>query len=764
MPVKIEIIRSVGRFEDYAAKGDTTFRDLVALYAPNGNGKSTLSDIFRSLQSGDTDIMFGRHTLNSSDPSEVAIRLQGGKQARFNGKQWSNTCPEIAIFDDTFIEETIHSGNTVEPQQRQRLHQVVIGRESVNIQTAMDAIDRSTKKVNDKISTEQDKLETAFPDLKAKTVCDIPFKEDVDKEIKKLTGIVNNLKQVDEIKSSLLPQEVLALSSPCNVATCLSTELSSIIADARDQVQAHLKSQGMEKQDESWVQKGMKWTGAGNCPFCGQGLENSPTYSLFETYFDEEYNKHIFSLESVSQEVRGAFGDKTVHTIQLAVANNESQMKFWAGKIKTELPELDVDSLIAPAIHLAGAELSGLIATKKRNPTKAVEIKDNLAWSNMLQDACLALSEYNKAVASVWSEVEELQDSLEGGGLKAAQALLTSFSLSKARHSGKISTACDKLSRYQSSKKKLTNKKAELRKKLDALSEEVLIKHGDGINRYLRQFGTRFTIAKLGTSHTGGTPRTSFDIQINKCAVKTTSGKAGTPHFGNTLSTGDKRALAFAFFLSMVNQDPELDDKLIIFDDPFSSLDSFRRSRTKDRILELVGKARVVIVMSHDRDFLWQVTEKAGKQQKALKIISSKEGSVIQEWDINADTLDHYEKDILQLRTYVSGENKNDLLEIARALRTSLEGMFRREFAEMFGQKAWLNDMIEAVKNADTDDRIYRFTPVIAELDDIKEYANPFHHSSVKKDKIAIDPEELRGYCASVLYVLDGDFEKAGAA
>lgn len=764
MPVKIESIGSIGRFEDYQAKGDTTFRDLVALYAPNGNGKSTLSDIFRSLQSDDIDIMRGRHTLNSDDPSKVVIRLNGGKQARFNGKKWNRSCPDIMIFDDTFVEETVHSGNAVEPHQRQRLHQVVIGKESVSIQAAMTAIERSTKKINDKISTEQDKLETAFPGLKAKTVCDIPLKKDVDKEIKKWTDIVNNLKQVDEIKSSPLPQEVIALSSPCNVSTCLTTELSSIIADARDQVQAHLKSQGMGKQDESWIQKGMKWSEAGNCPFCGQGLENSPIYSLFETYFDEEYNKHISSLENVSQEIRGAFGDKAVHDIQLAVAQNNSLMKFWTGKIATELPELDVDSLISPAIHLAGAELSGLIATKRLNPTKVVEIADDLAWSNMLQDACLALNEYNEAVALVWSEVEELRDSLEGGDLKAAQALLNSFSLSKVRHSDKISSACDKLARYQSAKKKLTRKKSELRKELDALSEEILIKHGDGINRYLRQFGTRFTIDKLGTNHAGGTPRTSFDIQINKCAVKTTGGKAGTPHFGNTLSTGDKRALAFAFFLSMVNQDPELGEKLIIFDDPFSSLDSFRRSRTKDRILELVGKARVVIVMSHDRDFLWQVTEKAGKQQKALKIIASKEGSVIEEWDIATDIQDQYEKDILQLRTYVTGENKNDLLDIARALRTSLEGMFRREFAEMFGQKAWLNDMIEAVKKADVDDRIYRFTPVIAELDDIKEYANPFHHSNIKKDMIAIDPEELRGYAVSVLYVLDGSFDSVGEA
>jgi len=759
MPVKIEIIRSVGRFEDYTAKGDTTFKDLVVLYAPNGNGKSTLSDIFRSLQSGNTDIILGRHTLNSGKPSEIAIRLQSGKQARFNGNKWNNTCSEIAIFDDTFVEETIHSGNAVEAHQRQRLHQVVIGKESVDIQSTMDAIDRSINILNDKIATEQKQLEVTFQGIRAKTILDIPLVDDVDKKIEHCKTTIRNLQIINKIVQTPLPDKVSGLSSPCGIASCLSSELSDIIARARNQVQKHINYTAMGELGEQWIQHGMEWVKDGNCPFCGQNLSNSPIYNLFETYFNEEYKKHTVSLEQINRDVLNKFSDKVVHGIQLTAANNNGLMTFWADKIKTQLPEFDADHAVQNAIQLARIELSKLISKKTQNPTKGIAIDADADWIRALQAACEALNNYNDAVVAIRNEVELLRDTLKGGDLKASQNLLNSFILSKTRHSKPCSTTCDKLSRHEAAKKKLANKKSALREKLNILSNEILVKHGDRINKYLRQFGTRFTICKLDTSHAGGTPRTSFEIEINKCAVKTTGGKADAPHFGNTLSTGDKRALAFAFFLSMVNQDPDPGNTVIIFDDPFASLDSFRRSRTKDRILELVGKARVVIVMSHDRDFLWQVTEKAGKQKTALKIVNNKGSSVIEEWDIATDTLDQYEKDILQLRTYVSGENDHALLDIARALRTSLEGMFRREFAEMFGPKAWLNDMVEAVKMADTDDRIYRFTPVIAELDSIKEYASPFHHSNVKKDKIAIDPEELRGYCASVLSVLDGDFE-----
>lgn len=761
MPVKIESIHAVGRFKDYTAKGNTTFRDLVALYSPNGNGKSTLGDIFRSLQSNEADIIHGRHTLNSATPSKIVIRLQDKKQARFNGKQWNRPCPEISIFDETFIEETIHSGNVVEAHQRKRLHQVVIGKESVAIQTKMDAIDRINKKLSGKIIDAQDDMEAHFPGLLEKTVLDIPLIEDIDNKIKELNIVIENLKQIDDIQEAQLPEQIVALTSPCDTASCLSVKLSDLVAQAREKVQTHLDSSKMDDKGERWIQKGMKWSDNGKCPFCGQALDNSPIFDLFETYFDDEYNQLMAKLDHIKNDTQISFGDKTIHRIQLGVSNNEKVMGFWAKLIKTTLPEIDVDKAITPAVLKTSTGLMDLLEAKAKNPINEIKIASDAEWISELQTACETIQGYNDLVAKACGEIELLRKSLEEGNLGAAKMELQSLMLSKQRHTPEVAAVCSRFVRYTAAKKKLTAQKAKLRKSLNKLSATILKKHGANINLYLRQFGTAFKIENLDTAHASGKPSTNFEILINGCSVKTTGSTKGSPHFGNTLSTGDKRALAFAFFLSMVNQDPEISDKLIIFDDPFSSLDSFRRSRTKDRILELVGKARVVIVMSHDRDFLWHVTEKAGKQKIALKIVNKKGTSVIEEWDIDADTLDQYEKDILQLRTYNSGENDNDHLAVARSLRPSLEGMFRREFAEMFGKNDWLKNMIDEVKNADADDKIYRFTPVVSELEDIKEYTNPFHHSDVKKDGISIDPEELRSYCTSVLYVLDGDFEKA---
>ena len=61
---------------------------------------------------------------------------------------------------------------------------------------------------------------------------------------------------------------------------------------------------------------------------------------------------------------------------------------------------------------------------------------------------------------------------------------------------------------------------------------------------------------------------------------RTTSENLSEPSFRNTLSAGDKSTLALALFLAKLNADPALNETIVVLDDPFTSLDSFRRQFT----------------------------------------------------------------------------------------------------------------------------------------------------------------------------------------
>ncbi len=60
---------------------------------------------------------------------------------------------------------------------------------------------------------------------------------------------------------------------------------------------------------------------------------------------------------------------------------------------------------------------------------------------------------------------------------------------------------------------------------------------------------------------------------INNASVALT----GTgPSFHNTLSAGDRNTLALAFFFASLDRDPSLADKIVVIDDPMTSLDEHR--------------------------------------------------------------------------------------------------------------------------------------------------------------------------------------------
>ncbi|WP_430735341.1 AAA family ATPase [Halodesulfovibrio aestuarii] len=761
MPIKIEQIKSVGRFVDYKSKGDVTFKPLVTVFAPNGNGKSTLCDIFRSVQSGDSGILMGRHTLSSQEKSSVAIKLQGGSQATFNGNKWGRVCPDIHIFDEKFVEETIYSSNVAEPKQREKLYQVVVGRNSVQFQKKIELIGTAIKAINKKIKIAEEKLGRQFPRHTVSNILKIYEIDKVDEKIEETKVKIGRLKKANEIKKRSVPKCMENIFLPIDLKASLETGLPELVTQARGKISGHLESKKMQEAGENWLRSGMEWAKNDICPFCGQALTASELYEHFEEYFSETYELHIDKIQSTLADIEAMVGHKKIDSIRSLYDLNKEIETSWSGELDNIIEKLDFEKDVKSALADEYDKIIQALELKLQNPSVAQNIVDEENYCNGLEEVSEVIGRYNDSIAKVCQEILNIRQAIKDERLETQEKTLERLEEAKLRYADGIVKLCRKYSALQKGKSNLNEQKKELREKLDLLSQEVLSSHLTQINEILRQFGVDFRLGGLATDHTGGVQRTGFTIVMRGKELKTTAAQPNSPHLGNTLSSGDKRALAFAFFLSIVCCDDKLDSKLVIFDDPFSSLDSFRRSRTKDRILSLVNKARVVMVLSHDIDFLWHVSEKAGKKQKHLKVEQVAEGSVIVEWEIEVDVLNNYQKSLKTLREYVQGESKKELLDVAKCLRPSLEGMFRREFPEKFRANDWLQNMIEAVNNSSLEEKISRFMVVASELTDIKNYSSPFHHSDERKDNYHIDSNELSSYAQSVLSIIDGEFEQS---
>src|ERR1039457_7147229 len=121
---RFRLLRNIGQFDNVTATA-YGFQRLTLLYAENGRGKTTLSALFRSLAQNRPDLISERRRLAAAHPPEAIIDCTGGPHpAIFQNGAWNRDLPNLAVFDDAFVDENVCSGLSVEAEHRQNLHEL----------------------------------------------------------------------------------------------------------------------------------------------------------------------------------------------------------------------------------------------------------------------------------------------------------------------------------------------------------------------------------------------------------------------------------------------------------------------------------------------------------------------------------------------------------------------------------------------------------------------------------------------------------------
>lgn len=134
----LQLLRSVGQFDNVAAGARLPFSKLTLLYAENGRGKTTLAAIFRSAAINDPQLVNDRRRLGSAVTPHIVIGRQAGPVVFQNGA-WAATVPEIVVFDDAFVAANVCSGIEIDPAHRQNLHEFILGAQGVALNGALQA-------------------------------------------------------------------------------------------------------------------------------------------------------------------------------------------------------------------------------------------------------------------------------------------------------------------------------------------------------------------------------------------------------------------------------------------------------------------------------------------------------------------------------------------------------------------------------------------------------------------------------------------------
>jgi wobble nucleotide-excising tRNase len=222
------------------------------------------------------------------------------------------------------------------------------------------------------------------------------------------------------------------------------------------------------------------------------------------------------------------------------------------------------------------------------------------------------------------------------------------------------------------------------------------------------------------------------------------------PSFKNTLSAGDKSTLALAFFLAQLEQDPGRANKIVVFDDPFASMDSFRRNHTVYQIFRCGETCAQIIVLSHEPGFLHLLWERiAPPDRKTLAMARiGEENTTIVEWDIEKAVQARYRAEFDTLQRFFSN-GEGDCRDVIQKIRPVLEAYCRNLYPTQFAEQDMMGIIVGKIRDAGA---AHPLSSIVQDLDELNMYCRRYHHGEGQNPAAEpVDDAELQGYVKRTL-------------
>lgn len=790
---KVETLISIGKFRNYTASGQVNFHRLTTIYGDNGGGKTTLAAVFRSLTNNSPEIIRSRISTNHTQPQAAQITFSnptGLTYHTFGSSGWTAPIADIEIFDIHFVNENVYSGFEFNDDHKKQLHKFVVGAQGVAIQQQIEqnktdkaaltqaignAEQQLIRQVGDNLTTGNLSTFLAFRASQAANIDTLISTAEAALVTANSNSTIQTLSRLTQISVILSRFDFDAISQ-----TLVASTESVQDAALKSVLEAHCNhlSEHNLEAPENWLRAGFEVTQAQSqagepltCPFCTQSLNTSQDiFRAYTNFFDDAFNQLIEQIESDVSSIAEINITNICQTINTTCSTNDNSVASW----RVHLPP----TVVAPANDIIADEtvLRALYAScmaavqqKFQNPTAIVDS----APINELKTAVFAIDErieaynlkvrtYNAAITNFLATIQTVQQ---------AQTEVNRLKQIKKRFDPAINAICVQMATDKTRLTTLQRAYTHLSQQQEAAATAFFTRYKDRINHYLGAvFHTHFQIDNV--AHIPPQGRATQGKMGYKLVIdgKDISFEPNRPFSAKEcLSEGDKSTIALAFFLSKLDIDPNRSDKILIFDDPLSSLDTNRRMYTINIIRGLMRDIKQVVVLSHNEHFLYEIfRDFSPSEKKALRITENfaAKASIIELCNLDELVKSEYFKQldaIIQFRTAPDHTRKDQILGY---LRNVLEGHLNFKFYQVLsgmpGQKTFGSQIrYLAQQGTPFRDNANR-TSIIADLNMINSIAWKPHHSDPMPDYGAlginpnsITPAELDNLIQDTLNLID---------
>ena len=612
---RIEAIHGVGLLHQANGKPHS-FQKATLIYADNGRGKSTLVSVLRSVSTGDASLIANRKTVDGTLPPKVVLQFENGQKVKFEAGEWSQQRPEVLVFDADFIERNVHSGSSVTTGHRKNLLEFALGEAAVAARTVVENATTQAKKLTDDVQVLTRQIEGHHTGMTQIAFEKLPQITDADAQICALQMRISAAENVAAILSKPLP--VAAIEPGFDIVglfATLSTSLESVHADAEQVVKQHcarLNKSGVE----DWLSQGQQFDDGKTCPYCAQSTADNNLIRSYQAHFNAAYNDLKIKVSKLPETVLASTATTGIDRFAQAIEIANGRVANWKQHVNVDEITFD-DADARSASTDIQSLLLDLCSKKLATPADVVGNKIQLdsainLWARVLAPMQIA----NKAVHAANIKISAYKAQLEAEKIEQLQQQLLSLQASKRRHTPDVNALLCQFSVAKKFAEEAESAKKNARQKLDELMEKTLAAYQKSINSLLEKFGASFSIQGMGANFRGAAPRSEYGLLLRGKVIAL---DGGSPSFATVLSEGDKRTLAFAFFVASTSADPKLAKRTVVIDDPMCSLDLNRKSHTRSVLKKLYASAEQLIVLGHDPYFIRDLRDTIIKADPALR-------------------------------------------------------------------------------------------------------------------------------------------------
>ena len=148
---RIQEIKNIGTFAN-ARPASIELNQLVFIYGPNSQGKTTLCDIFKSLMTNNVDYIKERKTVGQTGAQSITFNCGNKKEVKFDNDVWkvdkkTLDINQIQVFDTEFVHNNVFTNSQIEHRNKENFTKFVIGDESVKLSQELHLLNENKKQL-----------------------------------------------------------------------------------------------------------------------------------------------------------------------------------------------------------------------------------------------------------------------------------------------------------------------------------------------------------------------------------------------------------------------------------------------------------------------------------------------------------------------------------------------------------------------------------------------------------------------------------------